>query len=382
MLSANEIQKFSRHLKLPDFGVAEQQKLKEAKILVVGAGGLGSPVLQYLTASGVGTIGIVEFDKIEISNLQRQILYKEGDVGAAKIQKAAESIQKQNPSLNLHLHELQLQNENAIEIISQYDLVIDGSDNFPTRYLVNDACVLSDKPLVYGSVYRYEGQVAVFNVLLENGLRSCNYRDLFPEPPPPELAPNCAEGGVLGVLPGVIGCLQVNEAIKVITGVGEALVNKILIVDLQELLFRSLVIKKNDGIKIEELIDYEQFCNHSLDKADSNNKSMSSEIKEITVQDLKQWRDEGKDFQLIDVRESYEYDVCHLDGELIPLAELVANEPKIAKDKDVVVHCRSGARSAAAINQIQQIYGLDNLYNLKGGILAWSAEIDPSVPQY
>lgn len=382
MLSANEIQKFSRHLKLPDFGIWEQEKLKDAKVLVVGAGGLGCPVLQYLTASGVGTIGIVEFDKIEISNLQRQVLYNEGDVGAPKIQKARESIKKQNPSLEVQLHEVQLQNENAIEIISQYDLVIDGSDNFPTRYLVNDACVLSDKPLVYGSVYRYEGQVAVFNVLLENGLRSCNYRDLFPEPPPPELAPNCAEGGVLGVLPGVIGCLQVNEAIKVITGIGDALVNKILIVDLQELLFRSLVIKKNDAIKIEELIDYEQFCNHSLDQADSNNNSMSSEIKEITVQDLKQWRDEGKDFQLIDVRESYEYDVCHLDGELIPLAELVVNEPKIAKDKDVVVHCRSGARSAAAINQLQQIYGLDNLYNLKGGILAWSAEIDPSVPQY
>ncbi len=382
MLSAHEIQKFSRHLKLPDFGLAQQQKLKDAKVLVVGAGGLGSPVLQYLTASGVGTIGIVEFDKIELSNLQRQVLYNEADVGFPKIQKAAESISKQNPELTIHLHEMQLQNENAIEIISQYDLVIDGSDNFPTRYLVNDACVLTAKPLVYGSVYRYEGQVSVFNALLDNGERSCNYRDLFPEPPPPELAPNCAEGGVLGVLPGVIGCLQVNEAIKLITGIGEALINKILIVDLQELLFRSFVIKKNDAIKIEELIDYEQFCNHSLAKAGSNNNSMSGEIKEITVQELKQWRDEGKDFQLIDVRETYEYDVCHLDGELIPLADLVMNEPKIAKDKDVVVHCRSGARSAAAINQIQQIYGLENLYNLKGGILAWSAEIDPSVPQY
>ena len=244
MLSKEEIQKYSRHLKLPDFGLEEQQKLKEAKVLVIGAGGLGSPVLQYLTASGIGTIGIVEFDAIEISNLQRQILYGASDVGSAKIKIAGTRIKNLNPSVQLHLHEVQLQNENAIEIISDYDLIIDGSDNFPTRYLVNDACVLSEKPLVYGSVYQYEGQVSVFNVLLESGERSCNYRDLFPEPPPPELAPNCAEGGVLGVLPGVIGCLQVNEAIKLLTGQGEALINKLLIVDLQELLFRSIVIKK------------------------------------------------------------------------------------------------------------------------------------------
>ncbi len=375
MLTTEEFVRYSRHIAIPDFGVTGQERLKSAKVLVVGAGGLGAPLLLYLAAAGIGHIGIVEADTVDMSNLQRQVLFSSTDLGQSKAEVASDKLKALNPEIEINIHEAFLTVENAMDIIAPYDIVADGTDNFPTRYLVNDACIILNKVNVYGSVYRFSGQVSVFNHLSSAGERGPNYRDLFPEPPPPESVPNCAEGGVLGVLPGIIGSMQALEVIKIASGVGEPLSGKLFLFD--ALSFSSRVIKysKNKDTNITELINYDQFCGITAIND-------MSEIKEITVTELKEWRDSGKDFQLIDCREQYEYDFCNLDGELIPLGAILEQSEKIVKDKDVVIHCRSGQRSATAIMQLQQNMGFTKLHNLKGGILAWSAEVDSSVPTY
>jgi len=365
--SKNELIRYSRHFNIPEFGLEAQEKLKKSSVLVVGAGGLGSPVLLYLAAAGVGRIGIVEFDVVDESNLQRQVLYTTEDVGKSKAQLAKKRLMALNPFIKIILHETKLTSENALEIISQYDVVADGTDNFPTRYLVNDACVLAGKVNIFASIFRFEGQVAVFNFLQEDGKLSANYRDMFPTPPPPGMVPNCAEGGVLGVLPGIIGSMQASEVIKVLTGIGEPLVNRFFMFDAASFTMRTLKIRRNEEISISQLIDYEDFCgmtqNNEIDK-----------IKTITILELKEWMAEKVDFQLIDVREEFEHEIFNIGGELIPSGEILENAERINRAKKVVIYCRSGARSAKAIEQLQGLGGFDNLYNLEGGMLAWEAE--------
>lgn len=374
--SPEELARYSRHIIIPEFNLEGQRKLKAAKVLVIGSGGLGSPVLLYLAAAGVGHIGIVDFDVVDDSNLQRQVLFSVADKGKSKAHTAAEKLRGLNPYINITVHETRFSRENALELVSQYDVVADGTDNFPTRYLVNDACVLAGKVNVYASIFRFEGQVSVFNYPNEDGTRGPNYRDLFPEPPPPGLVPNCSEGGVLGVLPGIIGSMQANEVIKVISGVGEPLTGKIFLFDAASFTTRTLKVKPNPGTTITELIDYDQFCGIGPTIQEP------SQIKEITVQDLQAMRNNGEDFQLIDVREPYEYDIVQIGGTLIPLGTVTNATDKIVRDKTVVIHCRSGKRSADAIRELQALYGYDNLVNLKGGILAWAKEIDPTAPVY
>ncbi len=373
-LSAAEMARYARHITIPEFNVEGQKKLKAARVLVIGSGGLGSPLLLYLAAAGVGHIGIVDFDVVDESNLQRQVLFTVDDVGKPKAEVAKRRLEALNPFIEVTVHNTRFSTDNALELVRQYDVVADGTDNFPTRYLVNDACVLEGKVNVYASIFRFEGQVSVFNYLHADGTRGPNYRDMFPEPPPPGLVPNCAEGGVLGVLPGIIGSMQASEVIKVITGVGEPLSGRLFLFDAATFTTRILKVNKNPETKITGLINYEQFC--GLDTA------QPKAVKEITVQELLRWREEGKDFQLIDVREPYEYEIANLEGELIPLSAVAESAHRIAKDKPVVVHCRSGVRSAKAIAELEQLFGFDNLYNLKGGILAWAREIDASVPTY
>lgn len=381
-LTPEELQRYSRHLVLQDFGVENQLKLRDAKVLVVGAGGLGCPALLYLTAAGVGTIGVVDSDKLEVSNLQRQILYTIHDIGRNKAAAACERLSLLNPFSALVSHPVRLTSGNALNILSQFDLVIDGTDNFPTRYLINDACVLLDKPFVYASILQYEGQAAVFNLKGSGGVFSANYRDLFPEPPGDGVVPNCGEAGVLGVLPGLLGCIQANEAIKIITGIGEPLSNRLLILDsttMQQTIIRIASHQTRERIK--SLIDYEDFCGISAGKNKSlNDKSLT--MKEVTVQELKKLMDSKADFQLIDVREPHEYDICNLNGELIPMSDIPSSVDKIAKDKQVVLHCRSGKRSGDMLLWLEKNHGFNNLYNLKGGILAWAREIDPEFPTY
>lgn len=360
MLTNEENQRYNRQMLMPEFGVTGQEKLKKSRVLVIGCGGLGSPILLYLTAAGIGTLGMVEDDKVEVSNLQRQVLYSSLSVGCDKIEEASLRLKGLNPYVEINQYPTRLTAKNALDIIKNYDIVIDGTDNFPTRYLVNDACVILNKPFVYGAIYRFEGQVAVFNYQ-----NSATYRDLFPSPPPPEQAPNCAEAGVLGVLPGIIGSMQALEAIKVITEIGEPLVGKLLVFDTLSMQSRIIKIPKNpDFPKITALIDYEAFCNSVL----------SSEflaggvplLNEISYQKLIQLAD----YQLIDVRESYEYAIRNIGGELMPLSELEKHLPKISRDKTVVVHCQSGIRSLKAIKVLQEKHGFDNLLNLTGGVNA------------
>ena len=344
--------------------------------MVVGAGGLGCPALLYLAAAGVGHIGIVDFDTVQESNLQRQVLFTVSDIGTNKATAAAGRLLKLNPFITISPHPLQLTSSNALDLIENYDLVIDGTDNFPTRYLLNDACVLLDKPLIYGSVLKYEGQVSVFNVL-KDGTYSSNYRDLFPLPPSPDVVPDCESAGVLGVLPGIIGSIQANEAIKLLTGTGETLADTLLIVDSLSMETTRIKIRNQQSRnQIKKLIDYEDFCGILKKKTESLG------MKEITVQELQELLQSGTDFQLIDVREPHEYDICNLEGELIPLAEIPHNVDKISKAKKVVIHCRSGGRSGQAVQWLEKNHKLDNLYNLKGGILAWAKEIDPSMPAH
>ena len=381
-LTAGELQRYSRHLVLKDFGMESQLKLRSAKVLIVGAGGLGCPALLYLTAAGVGTIGVIDSDNLEISNLQRQILYTMSDIGRNKAEAAVDRLRQLNPFTNLRSFPFRLSSGNALEIIADFDLVIDGTDNFPTRYLINDACVLLDKSFVYSSILQYEGQAAVFNYRGASGQISANYRDIFPEPPTAESVPNCEQAGVLGVLPGMLGCIQANEALKIITGVGEPLANRLLILDaatMEQTLLR--ISDRGTRKNIKTLIDYEDFCGINAGKNKSLNDKLLT-MKEVTVQELKKLMDSNADFQLIDVREPHEYDICNLNGELIPMSDIPNNVDKIAKDKQVVIHCRSGKRSGDMLLWLEKNHGLTNLYNLKGGILAWAKEIDPEFPTY
>lgn len=385
--SKEELERYSRHLIIPDFNIEGQRKLKKAKVLVVGTGGLGAPMLQYLAAAGVGTIGIVDFDVVEASNLQRQVLFTMNDVGRPKVEAAEERLTALNPHVNIKTYNTHLNSSNALEIIKDYDLVADGTDNFPTRYLVNDACVLLGKTNVYASIFRFDGQLTVFNYQYENGETGPNYRDLYPEPPPPGLVPSCAEGGVIGVLPGILGSLQANEVIKVITGVGEPLVGRMFLFDALTFHNRTLKFRKDpnnpisgENPTINELIDYEQFC--GIPEQKSEKQKIQEAVKEITVKELKKMIDNEEDFQLIDVREDFEYEIVNLEGELIPMNKVLQETDRIAKDKKVVVHCRSGQRSAQVIHALEQQFGYDNLYNLKGGVLAYADEVDPSLPKY
>lgn len=372
-----ELERYSRHLIIPEFNIEGQRRLKNAKVLVVGCGGLGSPLLLYLTAAGVGTIGIVDFDVVDETNLQRQVLFTVNDLGNSKSGTAIKRLQGLNPNVRFVEHNTRLTSDNALEILADYDVVADGTDNFPTRYLVNDACVILEKTNVYASIFRFEGQVSVFNYTDKDGNRGPNYRDLFPTPPPPGLVPSCAEGGVIGVLPGIIGSMQTNEVIKVITGIGDPLSGRLFLFDALSFETRTLKIHKDPSQEnIVKLIDYEVFCGVGQEQDDL------PEVKEMTVQELEQLKDQSEEFQLIDVREPYEYEIANLDGILIPLAQIEQNVDRIASDKKVVVHCRSGARSAQAIRTLEKKFGFTNLYNLKGGILAYADEIDNTLAKY
>ncbi len=387
-LSPDELKRYSRHLTLPEFGREGQEKLKATSVLLVGAGGLGSPAATYLAAAGVGTIGLVDFDQVEESNLQRQILYGTSDVGRPKLEVAQERLEDLNPNVDVNVHEMRLTSDNALDVIEEYDIVADGTDNFPTRYLVNDACVMTGTPNVYASIFRFEGQVSVFAT--EDG--PC-YRCLYEEPPPPGLVPSCAEGGVLGILPGFIGTLQATEVIKLATGIGEPLIGRLLIGDAAEMNFRTLKVEKNpdcpvcgEDPSVTELIDYEAFCGlPSTDAPSTNGTDTVSEdsIPEISVQDFKQRREDGDAPFLLDVREPYEAEIADIGAnQLIPIGELLQRVEDLEADPDdeIVVHCRSGGRSAEAVCKLRE-KGYDAV-NLDGGTLAWSQEIDDSVPTY
>jgi adenylyltransferase/sulfurtransferase len=372
--SNEELAQYSRHLILPEFNIEGQRKLKSSSVLIVGAGGLGCPVLQYLTAAGVGHIGIMDYDVVDSSNLQRQVLFTVDDVGMPKAETAAKKLSRLNPFIKFTVINDKLTSKNALEIIEQYDVVCDGTDNFPTRYLVNDACVILGKPNVHGAIFRFEGQVSVFNFKKNDGTPGPQYRDIFPSPPPPGLVPSCAEGGVLGVLPGIIGSIQANEVIKVLTGIGDPLVGRLFIFDALSFETRILKINKNPELEApEKLIDYEDFCG-------MDNKSKSG-IKEISVEELKASLENKEKFQLIDVREPYEYKIANLGGTLIPMGDLESRIDEISSTDRVILHCRSGARSAKAIEKLRQM-GFHNLYNLKGGILEWADKIDHEMPKY
>ena len=359
--SPTELARYARHFAIPEFGMEAQLKLKRSKVLVIGAGGLGSPLLLYLAAAGVGHLGIVDFDRVDDSNLQRQVLYTVDDIGKSKAIRASERLRELNPHIEITAYPEPLSTDNALELFNQYDVVADGTDNFPTRYLVNDACVLTGKVNVYASIFRFEGQVSVFNFPEKDGERGPNYRDLFPEPPPPGMVPSCAEGGVLGVLPGIIGSLQANEVIKVITGVGEPLSGRLFLFDAASFTTRTLQVGKRPDTRIEKLINYEEFCGMVPNAA----------VKTISVSELRNWQAVTKEVQLIDVRELHEYEVFNIGGELIPLSQIESAVSRIATDRPVVIYCQSGKRSAQAIERLQALQPFDNLLNLEGGIIAW-----------
>ncbi|MEX2584587.1 MAG: molybdopterin-synthase adenylyltransferase MoeB [Gemmatimonadota bacterium] len=383
-LSSEETLRYARHLILPEVGPAGQLRLKSARVLCIGAGGLGSPVAMYLAAAGVGTIGMVDFDVVDATNLQRQIIHGTSDIGRAKLDSARATLGEINPHVDIIPHPVRLSSENAMGILAGYDVVIDGTDNFPTRYLVNDACVLLGKPYVYGSVFRFEGQNAVFAA--EGG--PC-YRCLFAEPPPPGLVPSCAEGGVLGVVPGIVGTIQAMETIKLILGLGDTLAGRLLIFDALRMRFRELKLARDpacpvcgDDPTVTALIDYERFC--GVDTDTKGQQGMTSDQPDLSVLELKERLDRGDDLTVIDVREPYEWDIGNLGSEgarLIPLGELTQRHQEIDSDDEVVVYCRSGARSARAVEFLRQ-QGYSRVRNLEGGILAWSEEVDPSIPKY
>ena len=377
-LSNDEILRYSRHLIMPEVGMEGQQKLKAARVLCVGAGGLGSPLALYLAAAGVGTLGLVDFDVVDLTNLQRQIIHTTADVGRPKLDSAAEKLAAINPFVNVRKFETKLTSANALDIIRQFDIVADGTDNFPTRYLVNDACVLTGKPNVYASIFRFEGQASVFAA--ERG--PC-YRCLYPEPPPPGLVPSCAEGGVLGILPGLLGVIQATEVIKLILGSGEPLIGRLLLVDALAMRFRELRLRKNPECPvcganptIRELIDYQEFCGIRGEEA-----PVSSGVPEIRPEELKARLDAGDDVFILDVREPHEYQICNIGGHLIPLGDLPARMNELDSSREIVAHCRSGVRSAKAVTLLRQA-GFAKVKNLAGGILAWSDKVDPSVPKY
>ena len=374
-LSAEELQRYSRHLLMPEVTSEGQKRLKAARILSIGAGGLGSPAALYLAAAGVGTIGIVDFDDVDLSNLQRQILHGTKDIGRSKLESARDRLRDINPEIEIELHECRFSSENASQLVEQYDMVVDGSDNFPTRYLSNDVCVFARKPNVYGSVFRFEGQTTVFAPHLGG---PC-YRCLFPEPPPPDSVPNCAQAGVLGVLPGIIGMLQAIETIKLIVGIGEPLVGRLLHFDALKVKFRELNLRRDpecpvcgENPTIFSPIDYEQFCGARNEDA----------IPTMSAHELKRKMDAREPFELIDVREAFEYEIARIDGaKLIPLGEIAERVDELQRERPIVIHCHSGRRSAEAVRLLQQ-RGFANVYNLEGGIDAWSDQIDPNVPKY
>jgi len=378
-LSKEEIQRYSRHLIMPEVGLEGQLKLKRASVLTIGTGGLGAPLGLYLAAAGVGHLGLVDFDIVDSSNLQRQVTFTTADVGKPKSEAAKARLSALNPAIEITAYETRLTSENALQLFRDYDIIVDGTDNFPTRFLVNDACVLLGKPNVYGSIFRFEGQATVFGY--PDG--PC-YRCLYPEPPPPGLVPSCAEGGVLGVLPGIVGSIQAMETIKLILGTGDPLVGRLLLFDALAMRFRELKLKKNPDCAIcgktrtiTKLIDYEEFCGIRGEEAPA----MTDGILEISARDLKARQDRGDKLFILDVREPHEYQICNLNGKLIPLGELPRRVNELDSSVEMVVHCRSGKRSADAIHFLQQA-GFKKLWNLKGGVLAWADEVDPSMPKY
>lgn len=377
LLSQPEILRYSRHLIIPEVGVAGQRRLKDARILMVGAGGLGSPIGLYLAAAGVGRIGIVEFDTVDVTNLQRQVLHGTKDVGRKKVESARERIADVNPHVEVVAHETRLASDNALEIVGGYDLVVDGTDNFATRYLVNDACVLLGKPNVYGSIFRFEGQSSVFCTA-----EGPCYRCLYPEPPPPGLVPSCAEGGVLGVLPGLLGLIQATEAVKLVVGAGEPLVGRLLLVDALGMTFRTLRIRRNPGCpacgtrEIRALVDYDQFCGVR------GGEEETGDVPAIEPRALAERLRAGDGLDLVDVREPHEWDIGRIEGaRLAPLSSFAEALSALDSARDVVVYCKSGVRSAKAVRQLQAA-GFRRVWNLAGGILRWSEEVDPSVPRY
>lgn len=378
-LTNEEILRYSRHLIMPEVGMEGQLKLKAARVLLIGSGGLGAPLGLYLTAAGVGHIGLVDFDVVDFTNLQRQVTFGTSDVGKPKADAAKARLTNLNPDVQIVTYETKLTSENALELFRDYDIIADGTDNFPTRYLVNDACILLGKPNVYGSIFRFEGQVTIFG--MPDG--PC-YRCLYPEPPPPGLVPSCAEGGVLGVLPGIIGSLQALETIKLIIGRGASLAGRLLLFDALSMKFRELKLRKNSHCpmcgthrKIQQLIDYNEFCGiRGEEEADSD-----LQVPEITARELKERLDQGDDIFILDVREPHEYQICNLKGHLIPLGELPRRLHELDSAREIVAHCKSGKRSAQAVDFLRQA-GFRKIYNLRGGILSWSTEVDRSVPRY
>src|SRR5450755_3204995 len=378
VLSNDEILRYSRHLIMPEVGMEGQLKLKAARVLCVGAGGLGSPLALYLGAAGVGTLGIVDFDVVDYTNLQRQIIHSTADVGRKKLDSAADKLKAINPFLNIRKFDTRLSSENALEIFREFDIIADGTDNFPTRYLVNDACVLTGKPNVYGSIFRFEGQASVFAT--EDG--PC-YRCLYPEPPPPGLVPSCAEGGVLGILPGLVGVIQATEVIKLILESGEPLVGRLLLADALGMKFRELKLRKNPDCPvcgthrtITKLIDYDQFCGIRGQEEPAGN-----DIPSISVEELKKKLDAKSDVFILDVREPHEYQICNLKGYLIPVGDLPKRVSELDSSREIVAHCKMGGRSAKAVNFLRRA-GFTKVHNLTGGITAWAERIDPTMPKY
>ncbi|MEU0882964.1 adenylyltransferase/sulfurtransferase MoeZ [Lentzea sp. NPDC005914] len=378
-LTKEEVARYSRHLIIPDVGVDGQKRLKNAKVLVVGAGGLGSPALLYLAAAGVGTLGVVDFDVVDESNLQRQVIHGQSDVGRPKAESARDSVAEINPFVKVILHQTHLNSENALEIFRDYDLILDGTDNFATRYLVNDAAVLLGKPYVWGSIFRFEGQVSVFWEDAPNG-QGLNYRDLYPEPPPPGMVPSCAEGGVLGVLCASIGSIMVTEAIKLLTGIGDPLLGRLMVYDALEMSYRTIKIRKDpESPKITELIDYDAFCG-----VVSTDAQQAAAGNTITPLELKHKQESGEDFLLVDVREPHEYEIVKIPGSvLIPKDKILSGEAfsELPQDKPLVLHCKSGARSAEALAALHKA-GFKDAVHVGGGVLAWAREVDPSLPTY
>jgi len=381
-LTNDEILRYSRHLIMPEVGMEGQQKLKAARVLCIGAGGLGSPLALYLGAAGVGTLGIVDFDVVDYTNLQRQIIHTTADVGRKKLDSAAEKLKAINPFLNIRKFETRLSSDNALELFRDFDIIADGTDNFPTRYLVNDACVLTGKPNVYGSIFRFEGQASVFAT--KDG--PC-YRCLYSDPPPPGLVPSCAEGGVLGILPGLVGVIQATEVIKLILGKGEPLIGRLLLIDALGMKFRELKLRKNPDCPacgthrtITKLIDYNEFCGIRGEER-SQEKPVEASVPEIQVEELKRRLDAGEDLFVLDVREPHEYQICNIHGHLIPLGDLPKRVHELDSSREIVAHCRSGVRSAKAVTFLQQA-GFKKVHNLAGGILAWADRVDPTMPKY
>ena len=380
-LTPEEMARYSRHIMMPEVGLEGQRKLKAARVLCVGAGGLGSPLAFYLAAAGIGTLGMIDFDVVDASNLQRQIIHSTRDIGRKKLDSAAEKLNALNPALNIVKHDTMICSANALDIIRDYDIVADGTDNFPTRYLVNDACVLLGKPNVYASIFRFEGQASIFGA--KDG--PC-YRCLYPEPPPPGLVPSCAEGGVLGILPGLLGLIQATETIKLILGAGDPLIGRLLLVDALAMRFRELKLRKNpecpvcgEHPTVTHLIDYDQFC--GIKPQSQQEKAVINGIPQMSVQELKQHLDAGDDLLVLDVREPYEYQIANIGARLIPMNDVPRRLDEIDRNREIVVHCQIGGRSQRVAEYLKK-NGYEKVSNLAGGIRAWSEQIDPSVPKY